>query len=68
MFAIYKDRWRGVQKIDIDNDYAFIYVGAIQAHIIPRKNIIEGNFDQFLEKAKSYWQKAKSNQANAINA
>lgn len=63
-----RDRWLGVQKIETDNNYAFIYIGALQAHIIPRKNIIEGNFDEFIEAARSYWQKAKLNRANATNA
>lgn len=62
-----RDRWLGVQKVETDNDYAFIYVGALQAHVIPRKNIIEGNFDEFIEAARSYWQKAKPNRAKTTD-
>jgi len=51
-----KALWVSVQKIDTDNDYAYIYVSAIQAHIIPRKNVSEGNFEEFIEKARQYWQ------------
>jgi len=61
-----KDKWFGVQRIAVENDYAFIYVGANQAHIIPRKRIIEGNLDEFIETAKSYWQKGKSNKTAGV--
>lgn len=50
-----KDKWSGVQKIVVDNDHAFIYVGTLQAHVIPKGRIIEGNFDEFIERAESYW-------------
>jgi hypothetical protein len=63
-----KDKWHGVSKIAIENDYAFIYVGAIQAHIVPRNNMIDGDFDSFFKEAGSYWQKAKSTKMGAMNA
>ena len=55
------DYWRGVGKIDIEPDYVIIYVGPGMAHIIPRANMLEGNFDEFVEKAKFYFQESKPN-------
>lgn len=61
-----KDKWSGVQLIGADPAHAFIYVGAMQAHIIPRERIVEGDYDRFLESAKSYWSRFNSAPAAAV--
>jgi hypothetical protein len=53
-----KDRWVGVSKIAVEDDYAFIYIGPLQAHIIPRKGLLEGDFDAFVEAAVNYREEA----------
>ncbi len=63
-----KHKWAGVQRIVVDNSYAFVCTGAFQAYIIPRERIIEGNFDHFIETAQTYWQRGNLKYAHATDA
>jgi hypothetical protein len=47
--------WSGVKEIYVDDRYAYFIFGSLAGCIIPRNGIIEGNFDDFVEKAKEYW-------------
>lgn len=53
-----RDKWIKASGIAEDDGYAFIYVGVAQAHVVPRERIIDGDFDRFVETARSYWEKA----------
>lgn len=41
--------WSAVERIETTPDYAFVYIGAISAHVIPRAKVVEGNFAEFVE-------------------
>jgi len=63
-----KIKWSGIQKIAFNNGYAFICLGLLQAYIVPRERIIEGDFDQFIETAQAYWQEYNSKKGNSADA
>jgi hypothetical protein len=41
-------KWSGISKIDETDDYLYIYVGSLSAHVIPKKRV-EGNLDEFIK-------------------
>ena len=51
-----RQSWRGVERIGETDDYAFIYISAIMAHVIPRQTVIAGDPDAFIARAKQLWQ------------
>jgi hypothetical protein len=52
--------WLGIPKIVSDGDYVFIYTaGKVNAFVISRKGVREGDFDGFVAAAKSFWQEKK---------
>jgi len=60
-----KDKWTGVQGIVVGKDMAFIYIQPLQAHIIPRGRVAEGDFDLFVATAQRFW---RDNQAGSAGA
>jgi len=44
-------KWSGITKIDETDDYLFIYIGSISAHVVPKKRI-EGDLDKFIRLLK----------------
>jgi len=49
-------RWEGVERIETTDTHAFIFVGAIMAHVVPRATVAEGNFEEFISTAMKKWQ------------
>jgi hypothetical protein len=49
-------RWEGVERIVTTDDHAFIFVGAIMAHVVPRATVTEGDFDEFISTSTKKWQ------------
>lgn len=41
-----------IEKVITADEHAYIYVGAAQAHVIPRNGVVAGDFDQFIEAIK----------------
>jgi hypothetical protein len=39
---------QSIEKIGLAADYAFIYIGPLQAIIIPKLKVLEGDFDEFV--------------------
>ena len=48
-----KVQWNSVRKVDSTPDHTFIMTGDITAYVIPKKGIISGDYDQFVEKLKT---------------
>ena len=47
--------WIGIEKIEADEKYLFIYTGPLQAHIIPTRAFAsEQEADQFFQLAQKY--------------
>lgn len=46
--------WDGILKIEDSENFAFIYIQANAAHIIPKHRIEEGDFDTFISECKSH--------------
>jgi hypothetical protein len=42
-------KWPAVERVVATDEYAFLYMGATQAMVIPRARVTEGNFDAFVE-------------------
>ena len=47
-----KIQWNSINKIDSTTDHTFIFTGDLTAYTIPHKNIISGDYAQFVEKLK----------------
>ncbi|NIS84613.1 MAG: YcxB family protein, partial [Nitrospinaceae bacterium] len=48
--------WNGVTKIISAGDYTYIYIGAANAHVIPKYSIREGDYHTFVDKAQHWFQ------------
>ena len=44
--------WRAIERVESDDECAYIYLSAAQAHIIPKARVTEGDFDQFVSAAR----------------
>ena len=54
--------WKSINKIVSTTDYTFAYIGETTAHIIPKDNIVSGDYAQFVDKLKENYQKNQANQ------
>jgi hypothetical protein len=43
-----KHKLSAIKRIEETAEYAFIYITAMQAHVIPKKRIVSGDFGHFL--------------------
>lgn len=51
-----KVAWSGVEKIEDDNQYIYIFTGPLQAHVIPKRAFRSSEESQkFLETAKAFF-------------
>jgi hypothetical protein len=58
-----RTRISDLERIETNSDYAFIYISAISAHIIPRNNLLEGDCDLFLQDIKKRYDQAEQQEA-----
>ena len=47
--------WQGIERIAETDEYAFIYISAVAAHVIPKYSVSAGDSDEFLTRAKDLW-------------
>lgn len=47
--------WGALERIETEQDRTYLYISAIQAIVIPHKNIEEGNFTALLEAMKAHY-------------
>jgi hypothetical protein len=38
----------GIERIETTDTHAFIFIGTMQAHVIPRNRVLEGDLDEFI--------------------
>lgn len=55
-----KYTWHGVETIAETDDYLFIYITTMTAHIIPKHRVIHGDLPTFTARTKEYWLAAHS--------
>jgi hypothetical protein len=47
--------WGGIEKVEEDEAYIFVYTGSVQAHVIPKRAFLsDDEAAEFLETAKAY--------------
>jgi len=51
-------KWEYVEAVDVTDDFTFIYVSALAAHIIPKHGVIRGDYDAFVQEAHKRWQES----------
>jgi YcxB-like protein len=49
--------WKGIVKVESSDTHAYIYIGAVQAHVIPKASVIEGDYDAFVAQSKEWFQR-----------
>lgn len=42
----------GIERICLTDEYAFIYIGAVMAHVVPIKRVSEGDFNSFIKELR----------------
>lgn len=47
--------WSGIERIEEVPGYAFVYIGAMLAHVIPEAHVTEGDFRAFVDELKRMW-------------
>jgi hypothetical protein len=53
-------RWAAVERIVVEKDYAYVFIAAYQAFILPRKAFPgDQQFHSFVETSRNYWQRAR---------
>jgi len=55
-------QWRGVDKIVETPTHILIFIASVKAYIINRNTVTKGDLNVFLEEAKNFHQRHKSNQ------
>ena len=45
--------WSAFDRIEETDDYAFLYISSIQAHVIPKNNVAAGDPDQFIDRVRT---------------
>ena len=48
--------WEGITRIVSSDSHTYIYIGAAQAHVIPKASIREGDYDAFVAEAQLWFQ------------
>ena len=43
-----KTLWAGLKQVVSTPTHTFIYVGSLNAYILPRSGVLEGNYDEFV--------------------
>lgn len=50
-----RSTWGGVERIEEDDEYVYLYIGAYQAHVIPRRAFTSGaDATEFIKVARAY--------------
>ena len=46
-------KWESIERICTVDDYTFVYVGAVSAHVLPRKRVTKGNYYDFVNELRA---------------
>lgn len=47
--------WSGIEKVEANEDYIFLYTGSLQAHVIPKRAFLdEDEYAEFFQLARVY--------------
>lgn len=52
LYGEQRTRLRAIEKVVMDGGYAFIYLIAVMAHVIPRDAVLDGDYEAFVERVK----------------
>lgn len=55
--------WGGIERIEESPGYAFVYIGAMLAHVIPEARVTEGDFRAFVDELKRMWAQSQPSEA-----
>ena len=47
--------WHGVERIVETDEYVFIYISSLMAHVVPKRTPVTGDIDNFVARAKKLW-------------
>lgn len=53
--------WNGINKISDNDNYIFIFIGEVQAYVIPKRAFnSDADASEFCSKARLYWNRSKN--------
>jgi hypothetical protein len=44
--------WSAINRIEETDEHAFLYISSLQAHVIPTREVISGDVDQFIQRSR----------------
>jgi hypothetical protein len=57
--------WSSVERVAVTDTHAFVYIGSVNAHPIPRARIVEGDLDAFVTELRERAAGGSAGQADA---
>lgn len=64
-FGENKRYWQGVERVVEVPGYAFVYISAVSAFVIPEQRVESGDYRAFVTELKRRWEAAQEEQATA---
>jgi len=52
--------WAGIDRIEADSEYSYIYVGTNAAHVVPKARVTDGNYEAFIQSIQQHWREHHS--------
>lgn len=53
-----KAAWAAVERVGFSPDYIFIFISALSGYVVPRRKVLEVNYEEFAEELKRHMQGA----------
>jgi hypothetical protein len=50
--------WGEIENVYTTSDHTFFVTRTQVAYVLPRRSVLEGDYDQFIEAAQNHWKKA----------
>jgi hypothetical protein len=61
-------KWEYIERVDITDDYMFVYLSALSAHVVPADGIIRGDYDYFVHEVQKRWQAATAQHTDSFDS
>jgi hypothetical protein len=53
-------QWQSIERICMTDDTTYIFVGAVNAYVIPKHTVIEGNYEECIKEIQQQWEQHKN--------
>lgn len=60
-------KWEYIERVDVTDDYLFVYLSALSAYVAPAHGIIRGDYDYFVREVQKRWRAATAQHADSFD-